>query len=219
MFTGKPIGSAFERYSRIVPDKTQSPFQDRSAGFLRTVIDAIPSAILIVDSDVRILDFNLAASKMLDEDKTVLFKRRSGEALHCIHSTETAGGCGHAPACRDCTIRNSVWEACHGSRVCRKAQRMRVKIGEQVKEVNMLVTTAPIDYNGQSLVLLVLEDISELINLRRIIPICAGCRKIRNDQEYWQQVDDYFKQRLDIDFSHGICPECVARLYPELSQK
>ncbi len=82
----------------------------------------------------------------------------------------------------------------------------------------MLVTTAPIHFNAEKLVLVVLEDITELINLRRIVPMCAGCRKIRDDQEYWQRVDLYFKRHLDIDVSHSICPDCAARLYPELTE-
>lgn len=81
----------------------------------------------------------------------------------------------------------------------------------------MLVTTAPFNYDGRALVLLVLEDVSELINLRRIVPMCAGCRRIRDDDQYWQNVDLYFQRHLKIDVSHGICPECAAHLYPELT--
>lgn len=198
--------------------KPQSIPRDQSSGFLSAVINAIPSPILVVDSDLRILDFNLAASKLLGGAGTLILKRRGGEALHCLHSTETPGGCGHAPACKDCVIRNSVGEAFGGSQVSRKAEKLQLTIGDAVTEVNMLVTAAPIHYGDESLVLLVLEDINELVNLRRIVPICAGCRKIRNDQEYWEQVDVYFKERLDIDFSHGLCPDCVTRLYPELSE-
>jgi hypothetical protein len=49
------------------------------------------------------------------------------------------------------------------------------------------------------------------------LPICAGCKKIRNDVGYWEQVDSYIKKHTDVDFSHGICPECLARLYPEFA--
>lgn len=187
------------------------------ADFLRAVLDAIPSPVLVVDDDVRILDFNLAAAPLLDEAKSLVLKRRGGEALHCIHSTEAPGGCGTAPACRDCAIRNSVRDAYDGKHVCRKAHHLQLAAAGHNTDVNMLVTTAPIPYKTERLVLVVLEDISELISLRRIVPMCAGCRKIRDDQEYWQQVELYFKRHLDIDVSHGICPECAARLYPEFT--
>jgi nitrogen fixation/metabolism regulation signal transduction histidine kinase len=190
---------------------------DERADFLRAVLDAIPSPVLIVDDDIRILDFNLAAAQLLGEAGSIVLKRRGGEALHCIHSAETPGGCGSAPACGDCAIRNSVREAYDGKRVCRKAHLLEIAAGGRNIDVNMLVTTAPIQYKAERLVLLVLEDVSELVSLRRIVPMCAGCRKIRDDQEYWQQVELYFKRHLDIDVSHGICPECAARLYPEYS--
>ncbi len=58
-----------------------------------------------------------------------------------------------------------------------------------------------------------LEDVKTLSGL---LPICAGCKKIRNDTGYWQQIESYISERSDADFSHGICPDCMKRLYPEL---
>lgn len=46
--------------------------------------------------------------------------------------------------------------------------------------------------------------------LRRLMPICAWCKKVRSDQNYWQQVDEYIGQNSDIRFTHGICPDCAA---------
>lgn len=59
-----------------------------------------------------------------------------------------------------------------------------------------------------------LEDISELLALRSLLPICANCKKIRDDQNYWQDVESYFRKYLGLDFSHGICPQCASKLYP-----
>jgi PAS domain S-box-containing protein len=52
--------------------------------------------------------------------------------------------------------------------------------------------------------------------LSGLIPICASCKKIRDDQGFWQQVEVYVRERSDADFSHGICPDCMGRLYPGL---
>jgi hypothetical protein len=52
--------------------------------------------------------------------------------------------------------------------------------------------------------------------LEGILPICASCKRIR-DGESWQPVESYVTARSDAQFSHGICPECAARLYPELT--
>jgi DNA-binding response OmpR family regulator len=48
--------------------------------------------------------------------------------------------------------------------------------------------------------------------LRDLLPICAWCKRVRNDQNYWQQVDEYFNQHAGITFTHGICPECQKQL-------
>lgn len=53
--------------------------------------------------------------------------------------------------------------------------------------------------------------------LRGIIPICANCKKIRDDKGYWNQVEVYIRDHSDAEFSHGICPECVQKLYPDFA--
>jgi CheY-like chemotaxis protein len=60
------------------------------------------------------------------------------------------------------------------------------------------------------------KAIEKIRTLRGIIPICAGCKKIRNDQGYWQQVEVYVKNHSDAEFSHGLCPECLTVMYPDL---
>jgi hypothetical protein len=51
--------------------------------------------------------------------------------------------------------------------------------------------------------------------LKGLIPICASCKKVRNDQGYWQQVEEYVSQHTEADFSHSLCEECARKLYPE----
>jgi hypothetical protein len=50
--------------------------------------------------------------------------------------------------------------------------------------------------------------------LRGLLPICATCKKIRDDQGYWSQVELYISQHSDAEFTHGICPECMAKGTP-----
>jgi CheY-like chemotaxis protein len=58
-----------------------------------------------------------------------------------------------------------------------------------------------------------LEDVKQLSGL---LPICAACKKIRDDQGQWQEIDEYIRSHSSVDFSHGICPNCSQRLYPEI---
>lgn len=63
------------------------------------------------------------------------------------------------------------------------------------------------------------DALAHVKTLSGLLPICASCKKIRDDKGYWQQVETYIKDRSDADFTHGICPECVKRLYPEYQFK
>jgi PAS domain S-box-containing protein len=63
------------------------------------------------------------------------------------------------------------------------------------------------------------EALSSIKTLRGLIPICSSCRRIRNDQGYWQQVDEYIREHSDVRFSHGLCKECAQKLYPDLYEE
>lgn len=56
---------------------------------------------------------------------------------------------------------------------------------------------------------------AEIKTLRGIIPICASCKKIRDDEGYWRQVEDYVSEHSEADFSHGLCPDCLAKYLPK----
>ncbi len=60
------------------------------------------------------------------------------------------------------------------------------------------------------------EALSTIKTLHGIIPICASCKKIRNDAGAWKQVDAYIAEHTEAQFSHGICPDCAKKLYPNL---
>ncbi|HEU4682980.1 MAG TPA: response regulator [Nitrospira sp.] len=54
--------------------------------------------------------------------------------------------------------------------------------------------------------------------LRGLIPICASCKKIRNDGGFWQQLEEYLSEHSEAEFSHGLCQPCIKKLYPGVYQ-
>jgi hypothetical protein len=106
-----------------------------------------------------------------------------------------------------------------------------------------LAMTLPKLYTGTTLHVLTLLILSELIhrvvsqnrilklrqeaaipapqskNLPGMIPICSGCKDVRDDQGYWKSVENYIHDHSEVEFTHGICPGCVAKLYPEFAEK
>lgn len=61
--------------------------------------------------------------------------------------------------------------------------------------------------------------LSDVRTLSGLVPICANCKKIRDDKGYWTQLERYIQERSAARFSHGICPDCMKKLYPDLTQK
>jgi len=59
------------------------------------------------------------------------------------------------------------------------------------------------------------ETATKITTLSGLLPICAGCKKIRNDQGYWTQIETFIAQHADVSFTHGLCPPCLESLYPE----
>lgn len=57
--------------------------------------------------------------------------------------------------------------------------------------------------------------LSEIKVLRGLIPICASCKKVRDEKGYWQQVESYIAKRSEALFSHSICPDCYQKLYAD----
>lgn len=62
-------------------------------------------------------------------------------------------------------------------------------------------------------------SLAEVKRLSGLIPICSNCKKVRDDDGYWQQVEQYVSHHSDAKFSHGLCPGCLSKLYPDLADR
>jgi len=59
------------------------------------------------------------------------------------------------------------------------------------------------------------QALASIKTLSGLIPICASCKKIRDDQGYWNQLEAYISDHSSAEFSHGICPDCAVKIYPD----
>ncbi|HLO68064.1 MAG TPA: response regulator [Holophaga sp.] len=62
------------------------------------------------------------------------------------------------------------------------------------------------------------ETLAQVRVLSGLLPICACCKKVRDDGGYWNQIETYIEAHSEVGFTHGICPDCSARLYPEMGE-
>ena len=79
--------------------------------------------------------------------------------------------------------------------VGRRMIEMRVELNEKVKQLK--------------------QALAEVRTLKGIVPICANCKNVRDDQGYWNRVESYLNARTEADFTHAVCPDCMKRLYPQ----
>jgi len=96
-------------------------------------------------------------------------------------------------------------------------EKLETKVKEQTKHL-----TKEIDERKQAeaekekLISELQVALSKVKTLSGLFPICSSCKKIRDDSGYWNQIESYIRDHSEAEFSHGICPECAKKLYPEL---
>ena len=141
---------------------------------LRQLLDAIPSYVFLVDRDVTILDYNAAAGAFLGIGRRLILRHRGGDVFHCLHSRDVTAGCGHGPFCKSCLVRGAVNEAFAGKKCVRRQVCMELWSGRKVKKLHVLLTASPFAYQGHERVVLILEDLSGLAALQRLLPLAAN---------------------------------------------
>jgi hypothetical protein len=176
----------------------------------------LPVLTLIVDTNLTIQELNAAARAFLGPDHDRALLMRKGDAFHCAHSRETSGGCGSGRFCQICPIREAAALAWKEQRVVRRQTKAELGGGNGQREAHLLVTATPLPSRSSPRILLVLEDITALVELQKHVAICASCKRVHEDQNYWSLLDDQLRNHLDLELSHGVCPDCSEQLYGNL---
>jgi len=85
---------------------------------------------------------------------------------------------------------------------------LMIYISRRIRE--FMISKAILEEKNKEL----LKALDEIQKLKGLIPICASCKKIRDDKGFWQQVETYIEKFSKIEFSHGLCPDCAKEIYP-----
>ncbi|MGA1861325.1 hypothetical protein OWM07_00355 [Deferribacter thermophilus] len=90
----------------------------------------------------------------------------------------------------------------------------------QIKELNLLSKYYNTHLNELLNQKKSLENaLNEIKTLKKLVPICSSCKKIRGKDDNWYTIEEYMSSKFEFDFSHGICPDCIRKLYPEYADK
>ena len=135
--------------------------------FLKNMFESLPCGILIVDEERRVQAVNNAIERAFGVDKAEAINRRGGEVLGCIHASSTPEGCGFSDECAECRIRITALEAIAGKRIERNRARTSFYLNGSERTLDFLVSAAPLDHDGGRFAIVILEDITELNDLKK----------------------------------------------------
>lgn len=182
--------------------------------------DTIPDYIALIDSSYRILRVNRPMARLLSREPREVVGRRCYELVH--GRSEPWHGCPHQPAIDgNCCVSSEVFDPHLGV-------PLRVTCAPFREESGALIGTVHVAHDiseqkraeeaQRKLIARLQGALSKVRLLSGMLPICCSCKKIRDDQGYWEQIEVYIRDHSEAEFTHGYCPECVARLYPKLAK-
>jgi PAS domain S-box-containing protein len=179
--------------------------------------DFAPVCYLTVDAQGAVLRINRTGARLFNRDQGQLV----GQRLHSL-----VGPAGHA-------VLDDLLRAIFAEEGAPTAELVvpvdgRELVHVQVEGVRsadgptclMVLTDVTERHRAageqQRLIVELRQAVAEIRTLKGLIPICASCKKIRDDHGYWEQLESYLSRHSDAQFSHGICPDCETKLYPGL---
>lgn len=179
--------------------------------FAAFVIKKMPLAVLLVDNEIRVQVINEAAQAFFRTSGEAAYLQSCGDVFKCINAHRVEG-CGGCPACLKCTLWNSVLEALEGGNVSRNKGNFDVIREGEVKRLPLLLTTAPMLYETNRIVIVLIEDISLITHLQGLIPICSVCHRVRDHREEWISLEKYIITYSEAEFTHDYCPVCSDKM-------
>ncbi len=169
-----------------------------SDGKVTLANEAMASIVGATQEEFHSINFRTAepwkTSGLLDDALEVVSK--GGEKRREVHFVTTFG--------------KEVWLDC---------RLTRFKSGNEFNlliNVNDITSQKIVEKEKETVIRELQEALAKVNKLGGMLPICASCKKIRDDKGYWQQIESYIRDHSEAEFSHSICPECSRKLYPEL---
>jgi PAS domain S-box-containing protein len=151
--------------------------------------------------------------------------RRNGESFPMelsLSCTDFDAGLVFTLLCRDVTERVQAEQDLHDAHALLE-ERVKARTAEleaaNKKLHKEIAARKQLEETRQKLLADLKEALARVKILGGLIPICANCKKVRDDQGYWKQIEGYVRDHSYASFSHGICPDCMRKLYPDVAAK
>lgn len=205
--------------------KVEAALREREM-WLSAAYRSVGAGVITVDAEGRILLMNGEAERMTGWTSAQGRGKPIGEVFRLVH--ERTGT--KAENSVEKALREGQREGWHGEALVESKDGRHIPVDDVVTPIQsdsgellgaiLLFSDIHIRKqleHEQAVLLARLQDATaEIQRLTGLIPICAACKKIRDDQGYWHSVEIYISQRSDANFTHGMCPECRAKYYPPI---
>ncbi len=216
----KHIGPAVEgalekKWLKEEKEKAEAKIR-QSAREWQTTFDSVNDAISLINIEGKILQCNKAMASLLD--KTVL-EVMGSTCWELVHNTsERIEGC---PFMRmQETHQREIIRLPSGDRMLQvTVDPVLDEDGDLISVVHIISDITALNQAEEQQKNLISELQTALAKVKKLsgfLPICASCKKIRDDKGYWNQIENSIRDHSEADFSHGLCPECAKNLYPGL---
>jgi PAS domain S-box-containing protein len=195
---------------------------------LRTLIDNLPDYISIKDIEGRFVVANMAVvhqigfnspNELIGKSDYDLFPRELADRYFADEQKIIQSGQGlyeyEGPAIDKSKEDKGRW-------VTTIKVPLRDAQGKIISTVSIsrdITERKKAEAEREKLITQLQDALADVKLLSGLVPICANCKKIRDDQGYWTQIESYIQDRSDAKFSHSICPDCAAKLYPNYNFK
>ncbi|HID28799.1 MAG TPA: PAS domain-containing sensor histidine kinase [Desulfobacterales bacterium] len=219
-----PIKPTYEELEQKVKELEEETAKRRQAEVslresevrLRTVLDTIQAGIVVIDPGTHIIvGVNGAAGKMFGAPREQILGRMCQKFI----CPAEQGQCPVTDLGQNFHTAEGVLLTATGKRVpILKTVGSVVLAGrEHLLESFLDITERKkAEEERERLIRALQEALTKVKTLSGLLPICASCKRIRNDQGYWEQIEAYIRDHSEAEFSHSVCPECSEKLYPEL---
>ena len=182
---------------------------------LTILVDASQDLILVVDSQHQIVNTNRAVERLLGFSKTDIL----GKDFHSLFAH-------HDPLLEPVQFVDGVagpFEMLHRDGSIRFVEISAAfvpwhSVPALAYTIRDVTEHRRLEEERERLIVELQEALTKVKKLSGLLPMCASCKRIRDFQGYWEQVEAYISAPSEAEFSHSICPECRERLYPGLGQ-
>lgn len=188
----------------------------------RNLFDRVPVGLYRTALDGHIVDANPALAHMLGypDRESILGLEAGGLYVDARDRAQQQSVLEHEGVVHHFQMRLKRWDGAtigveDSARAVRDAQGQVIYYEGSLVDITERKRA---EAEREKLIAELQQALAEVKALSGLLPICASCKKIRNDQGYWTQLELYISAHSQARFTHGICPDCMKKLYPELSE-